>query len=157
MSDRWVPATPQEQSAMDVLAGVRAFSDAMERMHSGMKGDMDMNATDVAALRLMIMREQQGRAVSPHEVAKHLRISTASTTKLLDRLTASGHLRRQPHPLDRRARIVVLTDEARTAFYRHFGARLGAMRGVVMQYDEQELDVIARFLSEMGTAMDPDV
>lgn len=141
---------------MDVLRAVRAFSDAMERMHSGMKGDMDMNATDVAALRMLIMRENRGESVSPHEVARHLRISTASTTKLLDRLTQSGHLERRPHPIDRRARIVVLTDTSREAFYRHFGERLKGMRAMTMPYSEDELRVISRFLGEMSEVMDED-
>ena len=34
--------TPHDSAVMDVLQAVRAFSDAMDRMHGGMKGDMDM-------------------------------------------------------------------------------------------------------------------
>lgn len=155
-SVRWVPQSSHDHAVLEVLQGIRALSDAMERMHSGMKGDMDMNATDVAALRMLIMREQRGVAVSPHDLADHLRISTASTTKLLDRLSDSGHLERRPHPRDRRARIVVLTEESRSEFYRHFGERLRAMRSVATRYDEDELRVIVRFLDELSSALDPD-
>ncbi|MBD3941721.1 MarR family transcriptional regulator [Microbacterium sp. NEAU-LLC] len=155
MSERWLPQTDHEHAVMRVLTSIRSMSDAMERMHSGMKGDMDMNATDVAALRLLIIREQQGRAVSPHDIARHLRISTASTTKLLDRLEGSGHVRRQPHPTDRRGRVVVLTDESRQAFFRIFGVRLRAMREMALTYDERELELIERFLDDLGRAMDP--
>ncbi len=151
----WSPQTPHEHAVMDVLVAIRALSDAMERMHSGMKGDMDMNASDVAALRMMIMREQRNQLVSPHDIARHLRISTASTTKLLDRLTESGHVERRPHPSDRRARVVVLTDESRAAFYRHFGERLQAMRRVAFGYDEDELAVVIRFLDDLSGALDP--
>ncbi|MFH8250351.1 MarR family winged helix-turn-helix transcriptional regulator [Microbacterium sp. B2969] len=140
---------------MDVLRAIRALGDAMDRMHSGMKGDMDMNATDVAALRMLIMREQRGEVVSPHDLADHLRISTASTTKLLDRLTASGHLERRAHPSDRRARVVVLTQASRDEFYRHFGERLRAMRGVAEGFDDRELVVVTRFLLELSEALDP--
>ena len=94
MSQRWEPLTPRDHAVMGVLRAIQALSDAMDRMQSGMKGDMDMNATDIAALRMLIMREQRGQTVSPHDLAEHLRISTASTTKLLDRLTLSGHLER---------------------------------------------------------------
>lgn len=156
MSERWVPGTPHEHAVMDVLKAVRAFGDALDRMHGGMKGDLDMNVTDMAALRMLIIREQRGDSVSPHDVARHLRISTASTTKLLDRLTASGHLERRPHPRDRRARVVVLTEESRRAFYRHFGERLRAMRGVAERYTDAELRVISRFLGEIGDAIDPE-
>ena len=109
MSQRWQPQSPRDFAVMDVLKAIRALGAAMDRMHSGMKGDMDMNATDVAALRMLIMREQKGISVSPHDLADHLRITTASTTKMLDRLTASGHVERRP----RCPESVILVDEAR--------------------------------------------
>jgi DNA-binding MarR family transcriptional regulator len=137
------------------LQAVRALSDAFDRMHGEMKGGMDMNATDLAALRMLIVREQRGHPVSPHDMARHLRISTASTTKLLDRLTASGHLERRPHPHDRRARVVALTDLSRREFYEHFGSHLRTMNDVAERYDDAELAVIARFVDEMARAIDP--
>ncbi|WP_203579819.1 MarR family winged helix-turn-helix transcriptional regulator [Microbacterium hibisci] len=155
MTERWVPQTDHEHAVMRVLTSIRAVSDAMERMHSGMKGDMEMNATDVAALRMLIIRERQERSVSPRDIARHLRISTASTTKLLDRLSDSGHVERRPHPSDRRGLVVVLTDSARQTFFRVFGSHLRAMREVASRYDEAELDVIARFLDDLSGAMDP--
>ena len=156
MSQPWLPKSPHDEAIMSVLQAVRAFTDAMDRMHGSMKGDMDMNATDLAALRMLIVREDRGEDVSPHQVADHLRISTASTTKLLDRLSESGHVERRPHPTDKRARIIVLTDESRRAFYRHFGQRLQGMRGVAERYTDDELAVITRFLGELGEVFDPE-
>jgi DNA-binding MarR family transcriptional regulator len=140
---------------LKVLEAVRAFSDAMDRMHSSMKGEMAMNATDLAALRFMIMRERAGTPVSPHQIARHLRISTASTTKLLDRMQAAGHVQRQPHPQDRRARMLVLTDVSKREFYRHFGERLNQMRAVSERYTDEELQLIARFIGEISHVLDP--
>ncbi|WES66291.1 MarR family transcriptional regulator [Microbacter sp. GSS18] len=145
--------TDHDRAVMDMLVAVRAFSDALDRMNGGMKDDMDMNASDLAALRMLIMREQRGEPVSPHDVARHLRISTASTTKLLDRLTHAGHVERLPHPTDRRARVIKLTQESRRTFYRHFGDRMAAMRAIADRYDEAELGLIVRFLGEMGDAI----
>lgn len=136
---------------MRALGAVRALSDALDRMHSGMKGDMDMNASDLATLRMLIIREQRGDTVSPHDVATHLRISTASTTKLLDRLAASGHVERRPHPSDGRARVVVLTEKSRREFFEHFGGHLGLMRDVAQQYTDEQLETISDF---MGTLTD---
>lgn len=155
MSQPWMPQSAHEEAVLDVLLAVRAFADAMDRMHGGMKSDMDMNSTDLAALRMMIVREQRGQPVSPHEMARHLRISTASTTKLLDRLSEAGHVRRLPHPSDRRARVVELTDESRHTFYRHFRERLQTMREVAERYSEDDLRVIGRFLGELGEVLDP--
>jgi DNA-binding MarR family transcriptional regulator len=104
---------------------------------------------------MLIMREQRGEQVSPHELAEHLRISTASTTKLIDRLATAGHVERHPHPTDRRSRVVVLTDESRLTFYRHFREHLQAMRIVADRYTDDDLAVIARFLDDIGAAIDP--
>lgn len=142
-------------AVMAVLVALRALSDAMDRTHSGMKGDMAMNATDLAALRLMIIREQQSRPVTPRDVARHLRISTASTTKLLDRLERAGHVERRPHPHDGRALVVTLTERSRSEFHRHFGARLRGMRTVAETYSDEQLRVVARFLDEVSAVLDP--
>lgn len=154
MSERWQPQTERDELVMQSMQAVRAFSDAMDHMHGGIRGEMDMNTSDLAALRMLIVREQRGEWVSPHEIAKHLAISTASTTKLLDRLSESGHLKREPHPKDRRARIVTLTEGARAEFYRHFGQRLGRMRAAMVDYTDDDLRTIVRFLGDMEVALD---
>ncbi|MFT4282053.1 MarR family winged helix-turn-helix transcriptional regulator [Microbacterium sp.] len=149
VDQRWVPQNPREELVLDVMRSLRAFSDAMDHMHGGIRGEMDMNASDLAALRMLIVREGRGELVSPHDIARHLAISTASTTKLLDRLTASGHLVRQPHPHDGRSRVVVLSEGARVDFYRHFGERMRRMREAMVSYTDDELRTIARFLGDM--------
>ena len=140
---------------MQILRSVRAFGDAHDRMSGGLKHGMDMNASDLAALRLLIIREEQGRGVSPNEIARHLRISTASTTKLLDRLTTSGHVRRAPHPHDRRARVIELTDAARAEFFRLYGPRLAAIRTALAAFDDAELEAAHRVMDAVSTALDP--
>ncbi|SBS70340.1 MarR family winged helix-turn-helix transcriptional regulator [uncultured Microbacterium sp.] len=153
MTQRWVPQTAHDHLMLEAMKAVRAFSDAMDRMHGDLRGDMGMNASDLAAMRMLILREQRGELVKPHDIAKHLSITSASTTKLLERLEESGHLERLPHPTDRRARIVVLTDQARAEFYQRFGERMRKMRGAMSGYDVEELKVVVRFLSEMEEAL----
>lgn len=153
MQKRWMPDDERERLVLRTLEAVQVFSDAMDQMHGGLRGDMDMNASDVAALRMLIMRERSGQDVQPQDIARHLAISTASTTKLLDRLTDSGYVERRPHPSDRRARIVVVTDVARADFYRHFGERLGRMRQGMAGYTDVELRAIVRFLADMSHAL----
>lgn len=153
MGQPWIPRSERDELVMRTMRAVLAFADGMDQMYQELRADMDLNGTDLAALRMLIVREQRGEVVSPHELARHLAISTASTTKLLDRLTAVGYARREPHPHDRRARIIVLTDLARTDFYRHFGARLARMRGTMDAYTDAELEAIVRFLTDMEDAL----
>lgn len=152
-----MPADDRAALVMGLLRQIRSFGDAHDRMSGGMKHGMQMNTSDLAALRLIIIREDQGKPVSPNEIAKHLRISTASTTKLVDRLAGSGHVRRVPHPTDRRARVIELTDVARGAFFRLFGPQLVAMRGAFEGFTDEELDAATRVLSAVSSAIDPEV
>lgn len=153
MPERWSPPTSREELVLSTLAAMRAFSDAVDRMHTGIRGEMDLNASDLAALRMMIVREQRGEWVSPHDIADHLGITTASTTKLLDRLTASGHVERRPHPHDGRARIVVITAAARAEFLQRFARRMTRMRGAMESFGDDELRAVGRFLGEMERAL----
>ena len=156
MAEAQSVAHSQEAEVWRVLTAVRAFSDAMDRMYSGMKGDMDMNATDLAALRMLIIREQREQDVSPHDIARHLRISTASTTKLIDRLADAGHVVRKPHPSDGRARLIALTEKSRAEFRLHFRDSVGAMRGVAEEFSAADLAVVSEFLERVSAAIDPE-
>ncbi|WP_394216541.1 MarR family winged helix-turn-helix transcriptional regulator [Brachybacterium vulturis] len=98
--------------AVELLAATRRFRSADHEMRRRMSAGMDMNTTDLAALRCVIAHELAGDPVTPLRLAQQLEISGASTSKLLDRLAVSGHLERAPHPRDGRSRIVVATDHA---------------------------------------------
>lgn len=50
--------------------------------------------------------------LSPTEVARCVQLTTAGMTEILDRLERAGHLRRDPHPSDRRKVVVSLTPSA---------------------------------------------
>lgn len=155
MSESNLHSATYTDAIRGALQAVQALSDAMDRMHGDVKGDMDMNSTDLAAIRLMVLRERRGETVSPHDLARHLRISSASTSKMLDRLAAAGHVVRRPHPHDGRGRIVELTVESRRAFFAHFGVRLRGMRDVAENYSDDELRTITRFIEEISVVADP--
>jgi DNA-binding MarR family transcriptional regulator len=45
-----------------------------------------------------------------NDIAVRLQITVGAVSKLVDRLEASGHCRRQPNPEDRRSSVLVVTD-----------------------------------------------
>ncbi|MEL7977622.1 MarR family transcriptional regulator [Isoptericola sp. F-RaC21] len=95
-----------------LLEALRTFRRADEAMRRRAGREMKMNLTDLRALQHVIACEGHGEPATPRGLAEYLTISTASTTKLLDRLVASGHLERRPHPSDRRSVVVVASDAA---------------------------------------------
>jgi MarR family transcriptional regulator, organic hydroperoxide resistance regulator len=68
-----------------------------------------------------------------YDIATELGITTGGTSKLVDRIEASGYCRRLPNPADRRSSLLELTevgrrlfDEAGVAFDDELERRLGA-------------------------------
>lgn len=49
------------------------------------------------------------------DIASQLQITVGAVSKLVDRLEASGHCRRQPNPDDRRSSVISVTDQGRAA------------------------------------------
>ncbi len=114
---------------------------------------MQLNETDMRALQFIIARNNAGETVSPRRLAEFLRITTASTTKLLDRLEAGGHLHRQPHPTDRRALVLSVSAQTHAAAMSSMG-RIQAARipaAVALAPDERE--VVIRFITQTAEDM----
>lgn len=143
-----------EEAVVEMLAALRAFRHADQEMRRRMSADMDMNVTDMQALQFIIAAEGQGRTVAPRDLAAHLRISTASTTKLLDRLTASGHLERTPHPTDRRSLIVVPTEHAHRELRDRLARMHERMRTIARAVPEPARPAVVQFLRDMAQELD---
>ncbi|MCK0118253.1 DNA-binding MarR family transcriptional regulator [Isoptericola sp. CG 20/1183] len=118
-----------DAEARGLLDAVRGFRRADESMRQRASRDMDMNVIDLRALRYVIESEQSGTPVTPRMLTAQLDISTAATTKLVDRLCRSGHLERQPHPTDRRSVVVRATGGA----HHEVRERLGSMHSRMLE------------------------
>lgn len=110
---------------------------------------MKLGETDMRALRLLIAAQRQGVVVTPGSIAEHLAISTASTTKLLDRLERGGHIRRLPHPTDRRSLTIEITDDTRAAARETVGRAHARRFDVVAALSPEERAVVADFFDAL--------
>lgn len=108
-TDYWYDGT---DPAVALLSAVRRFRRADQDMRRRLSADMHLNSTDVEAVRHLIARERAGDPITARELTEALHISTAATAKLLNRLTDSGHIKRTPHPNDRRSVYIVATSRA---------------------------------------------
>lgn len=115
------------------------------------------------ALHFLIVAENRGIATTPSDLARHLEITTASTTKMLDRLQRAGHITRSPHPDDRRALCVAVTPEtklvARDSVGRQQAARVGPAaelgtegRSVVIGFLDRTAEALEEALNQAGAA-----
>ena len=141
-------------SVVQILHALRRFRRSDQEMRRRMSADMDMNETDMQALQIVIAAEGSGRLVTPRELSSSLGISTASTTKLLDRLTASGHLERHPHPSDRRALVITATDHAHNQIRERLERMHTAMREIAANVPDTSRKAVADFLQQMASLLD---
>ncbi|OZM76343.1 MarR family transcriptional regulator [Pseudonocardia sp. MH-G8] len=76
---------------------------------------------DVRAMSLLVDSEDP---LGPVELGNRLGMRSASATELVDRLEAAGHVRRAPHPRDRRRVVVEVTESGRHAILTELGPLL---------------------------------
>jgi DNA-binding MarR family transcriptional regulator len=135
---------------MGVLDAVRQWREAEQRLSFESRSRMKLNETDMKALRYIIASANAEVAVTAGALAEHLHISTASTTKLLDRLERAGHIVRRPHPTDRRAVTVDITPETHREVRRTMGRQHARRFEVARALSPQEREIVTRFLRDLS-------
>ena len=132
---------------VQVLAGIRKWREAEQEISFRSRSDMKLNETDMKALRFLVASKNRGILVTPGMLAEHLRISTASTTKLLDRLEVAGHVQRAPHPTDRRALTISITQQTHEQVRDGVGRMHAHRFQVAAALTPAERETVTRFLN----------
>lgn len=148
-----------DRSAMDptevaeigaVMAALGRLREAEQVLSNASLKYMKLNQTDMRALHFLIVSANTGAIATPGAIAAHLKISTASTTKLLDRLEKSGHITRGPHPTDRRALAISITTNSREAAVNTVGRQHAKRFYSAARLSSEEREVVIRFLDDMS-------
>lgn len=116
------------------------------QMHVGR--ELTVNATDLAAMELILMHGSMG----PTELARRLGLSTAAVTTVVDRLAGLGHVTRSKHPHDRRAVVVQPTPASTVRAMSTILPVVRAIEGTLDAFDDDEQDVICRYLRSVADA-----
>jgi DNA-binding MarR family transcriptional regulator len=140
--------------AVEVLEAFRVYRAADTAMRRRTRDAMSMGENDLLTLRYLLKAEREGRIVQPAELARYLGVSTASTTAIIDRLERSRHVRRAPHPTDRRAIVVIPTVETDHEVRRTLGAMHARMLGAVIGMTPDEARIVIDCLARMQAAVD---
>jgi DNA-binding MarR family transcriptional regulator len=140
-----------------VLTSIRQWREAEQKLSFESRTHMKLNETDMKALRYIIASMNAEVAVTAGALSEHLHISTASTTKLLDRLERAGHIERKPHPTDRRAVTVEITEETHREVRRTMGLQHARRFEVARRLPPAEREVVIRFLTELSDSIAPTI
>ncbi|MEH0109464.1 MarR family transcriptional regulator [Tersicoccus sp. MR15.9] len=138
------------EPAVQVLNALRDYRTAEAAMRRRSRDAMGMGEKDMLALRYLLEADRAGSPLTPGDLARRLGISTASTTTLLDRLTRSGHVRRAPHPTDRRALVVLPTADTDGEVRSTLGSMHERMLDVARSLDPVQAETVTAFLTAMA-------
>ena len=108
-----------------------------------------LNRTYVRALVAIMDAARRGEALSAGGLGSAVELRSASVTALVDRLERVGHVRRVRDPEDRRRVTLEMSEEAMAAGAEHFGGLSRDMVEAMGSYTDEEIAVVARFLTEM--------
>lgn len=150
----YASASTEGPTAVDVLNALRRYRVAEHAMRRRTRVAMGMGETDLLAVHHLLEAQHAGQVVTAKDLARHLDISSASTSVLLDRLVRSGHVMREGHPSDRRMVVVVATARADREVRATLGAMHSAMLEVARGLDPAELRAVHAFLGRIGEAVD---
>lgn len=142
------------ERAIAVLDALRLYRAAESAMRRRTRESMSMTENDLLLLRYLLRAQSQERPVTPGDLARYLGVSTASMTAIVDRLEASGHVRREAHPSDRRRLLVHTTEHADVQVRATLHQMHERMFAAVADMPPENTEIVLRFLARVQDAVD---
>ena len=93
-----------------IAADVRALTAESDQIGRHFASCHEVAANDFRALLYVMVAETAGSPLTAGELRKRMGTSAAAVTYLVERMIASGHLRRESDPADRRKVILRVAD-----------------------------------------------
>ena len=145
-----VPPAAMDEIA-DLMNALARLREAETKLSEASRKYMKLSEQDMRALHYLIVAKRQGDIVTPGMLAAHLRISPASTTKLLNRLERDAHIVRSMHPSDRRAFMIDITPETESSAKQTVGRQQARRFYAAARLTSEERAVVTRFLTDMAS------
>lgn len=109
-------ARPDDWASSDLSEALYRVLRALPELRLSLADRLALNPSEVDA-----MEHLMGHAMGPVELSRHLRMTSASATVLVDRLEEAGHVVREPDPHDGRRRLVRPTPQGARAVFDQIG------------------------------------
>jgi DNA-binding MarR family transcriptional regulator len=106
---------------------------------------LGVNLTDLSAMEQLIA----SGPLTPTELASRLKVSTAASSHVVDRLEAAGHVKRERRTDDRRKVLVVPAPASVERTLQQLAPMLNGLNTVVAELPEGDRAVVERFLGRV--------
>jgi DNA-binding MarR family transcriptional regulator len=136
-----------------LAADVRALSAESEQIGRTFAGQHDLSAGDFRALVHVLVADDFGAPLTAGDLRKRMGLSGGAITYLVERMIASGHLRRESDPDDRR-KVILRYDEHGMAVARDFFTPLAEhTHAALVDLPEEDLAAAHRVFTALIGAM----
>ncbi|SIR80678.1 MarR family winged helix-turn-helix transcriptional regulator [Microbacterium sp. RURRCA19A] len=136
----------------DVVKAVSDLSESGAVSERVALHSLGIGPNDAKVLRFLLDREESDEQVTPRLLSEMLRISSAATTALIDRLADAGWVERVPFPGDRRSIVVRATIAHDSPARQLLAVRRSSVAEAASRLGAAERRVVADFLDEVARA-----
>lgn len=147
---------PASAAALHAVLALQELSRSAQEAEELALATLGVGPLDARALLHIVHQARNDRLVRPKDLVRLLHVSSAAITKLVDRLVRSGRIERQPDPRDRRGLVLAPSAEMADTLLAVYGRIHGPLVAVVDRMSSEELEVVARFSSELSAALDAE-
>ena len=110
-----------------------------------------LQAADLRALVAIMSAEGKGAPLTAGQLREQLGLSSGGASLVIDRLEQAGHIRRsRDHPADNRVVHLRYTDQGKATGRAFFSSLGGRTHAILDDFTDDELQVIARFITAMA-------
>lgn len=138
------------EEIVDLFQALLRWRSTSDAQRDASRRSMQLGESDMRAIRFLMTARHDGTIVTSTMLAEHLGVKGPSVTKLLDRLERAGHIRREPHPSDRRALSIVVTDSTSATATASVGADHLRRFRIAAAMSSADRRVVTGFLSTIA-------
>jgi DNA-binding MarR family transcriptional regulator len=139
---RWMPAW---------LALIRTYTRMWEQVEAQMRRDTGLT---MARYDVLAQLDMSGGRLGLTDLASSILLSQSGLSKLLDRMEASGLVRRDPDPRDGRAAIAAITPQGRSLIMKARQSHHEFLRQTFAEaLNEDDLADLARVMDQIGASI----
>ncbi|MFG3093093.1 MarR family winged helix-turn-helix transcriptional regulator [Streptomyces antibioticus] len=136
-----------QNPAMGLVHLLRAVTVEFDLLGAEFAARHGLHPTDVRALIHLLDAARAGTRATPGRLGEQLRLNSAGTTALVDRLERLGLVQRSRDTADRRRVLLNVTEKATELGWAFFGPVIGDVVTAAESFEAGELETVRRFLT----------
>jgi|SRR5690625_667433 len=138
--------TPEDiDQIVAVMEAMRRWRVIERSLNDASRKYMNLSENDMRAVRYIIAMQRHGTLATASDIARHLNITAASVSKMVDRLVAGNHIERLPHPQDRRSTALQVTAETQATARQSVGQQHSQRFHVIGSLTPDERSAVIKF------------